>query len=68
MQWTRRLLDEHGVAKGEHAVAQVDGLMIGAHDLVAAGKGAHQHHEGGAGHVEVGDQASTTWKVEPGMR
>ena len=28
-------------------------MAVGGHDVLARGEGAHQHHEGGAGHVEV---------------
>lgn len=39
------LVDEHGVAEGEQAVALINGMLVGAHDVVASGKGAYQHHE-----------------------
>ena len=47
---------EHGIAVAVKAVVVGDGVLIGAADVVVAGKGANQHQQGRFGKVKVGEK------------
>ena len=50
------ICDEHGVAEGEEAVFLLDGLLIGAQDVLPPRQRRHQHHQRGLRQVEIGDE------------
>jgi hypothetical protein len=43
-----------------------DGLAVGFEDEVAGGEGADEHHQGGFGEVEVGEQGADGFEFEAG--
>ncbi len=49
--------DHHRVTVGVEAVPLGHRVRVRGLDQLAAGEGAHQHQQGGAGQVEVGEQA-----------
>ena len=50
------LPDEHGVSEREEAIAFAHGMLVGGHDVIPRGEGAHEHHECGARDVEIRDE------------
>ncbi len=43
-----------------------DGLAVGFEDEVAGGEGADEHHQGGFGEVEIGEQGADGFELEAG--
>ena len=43
-----------------------DGLAVGFEDEVAGGEGADEHHQGGLGEVEIGEQGADGFELEAG--
>ena len=54
--WWRLIREEHAVAVGEETVSLADGFGVGGLDEFTSGESAHEHQEGGAGKVEIGEE------------
>lgn len=50
------LFNKHGITKAEEAVVFLDSVFVGVKDKFSAGKGRHQHDQGGHGQVEIGGE------------
>lgn len=53
---TALLFDKHGIAEAEEAIVFVHSVLVGLKDKFSAGKGRHQHDQGGHGQVEIGGE------------
>ena len=61
--------DQHSIAKREQAEATGNRTTVEIEELLATDEGRDQHHEGGAGDVEIGNEAArdfefVTWLNE----